>query len=110
MQAGKLDRRILIENKTSTRNSVGGNVETWSTLAERWASHRELGAKAAISGNEKDRLFYGEGDTIFVIRYDDLVDANMRITYNGKIYAIEAVREFGTGRQVFMEIIANSKN
>jgi SPP1 family predicted phage head-tail adaptor len=110
MQAGKLDRRITIENKTSTRNSVGGKVESWSTLAERWASHRELGAKAAISGNEKDRLFYGEGDTIFVIRYDDLVNANMRITYNGKIYAIEAVREFGTGRQVFMEIIANSKN
>jgi len=110
MQAGKLDRRITIESKTSTRDTVGGKIESWSILLERWASHRELGAKAAVSGNEKDRLFYGEGDTIFVIRYDAQVDANMRINYNGKIYAVEAVREFGTGRQVFMEIICNSKN
>ena len=110
MQAGKLDRRIMLESKTQTRNTVGGAIETWSTYANRWASHRELKANAAISGDVKDRLFYGEGDTVFVIRYDELVNANMRLTYNGKIYAIEAVREFGNGRQVFMEMIANCKN
>lgn len=110
MQAGKLDRRISLESKTTTRNAVGGNIETWVLYADRWASHRELKGNAAVSGEVKDRLFYGEGDTVFVIRYDALVESTMRLTYNGKIYAIEAVREFGDGRQVFMEMIANSKN
>lgn len=38
MRAGKLDRRIAIQRKTTTQTSDGEPVETWSTLSERPAS------------------------------------------------------------------------
>lgn len=111
MQPGKLDRRITIQHKTTTRNSVGGFVDSWSDYASRWAAHRQLTAKQAISGNEVDAMFYGEGDTVFIIRFDAQVSSDMRIQYDGNVYAVESVREInGTGRQAFMEIVCNRKN
>jgi len=110
MNAGRLDRRITFQSKTSTRDAVGGFVESWSNYASRWGSHRPLKITAEISGDMKDRIFYGEGDTVFVIRYDDQINSNMRIEYDGRIYSIEGVREFGMERQAYMEISAKAKS
>lgn len=110
MDAGKLDRRITFQSKTSTRDAVGGFVESWSDYASRWASHRQMKITAEISGDMKDRIFYGEGDTVFVIRYDANINSDMRLQYNGKIYSIEGIREFGMERQAYMEISAKAKS
>lgn len=109
MNVGKLDRRITFQDKTSTRNAVGGFVDSWSDYASRWAQHRQMPVTAELSANQKDKLFYGEGDTIFVIRFDDQINNDMRISYNGNLYSIEGTREYGDGRQVYMEISAKRK-
>ena len=36
MQAGALRQRLQIQAKVETRDSRGGVIETWSTVAERW--------------------------------------------------------------------------
>lgn len=35
MRAGRLDRRITIQRKTTTRSNSGAEVETWTTLVNR---------------------------------------------------------------------------
>lgn len=109
MNVGKLDRRVTFQASTKTRNSVGGFVETWADYASRWAWHRQMKVTAELSADMKDRMFYGEGDTVFVIRFDDNIHAEMRLSYDGNLYSIEGIREFGEGRQVYMEISAKRK-
>jgi head-tail adaptor len=38
LRAGKLDRRIAIQRKTTSQLPSGELVESWTTLATRWAS------------------------------------------------------------------------
>lgn len=38
MRAGKLDRRIAIQRKTTSQLPSGELVESWTTLGNRWAS------------------------------------------------------------------------
>lgn len=109
MQAGKLDRRISIEQKTKSRDSVGGVVETWSVYADRWAYFRTRVQDQAMPGDKMDRVFGGDGDVVFVIRYDNQVNADMRITMDGKVYSITSVREFEDGRYNFTEMIATAR-
>lgn len=36
--AGKRDKRVIIESKSVTRNSIGEESVTWGTFATRWAA------------------------------------------------------------------------
>lgn len=38
MEAGKLNRRVQILARTTTRDDAGGQSDTWTAVAERWAS------------------------------------------------------------------------
>jgi SPP1 family predicted phage head-tail adaptor len=47
MRAGRLDRRVTIQRKSDSYSASGEPVETWSTLATRWAY------VAPVSGDER---------------------------------------------------------
>lgn len=51
MRAGKLDRRIIIQRRTTSQSNSGEVIESWSTLSERPAS---------IAPVEGDERFTGE--------------------------------------------------
>ena len=38
MQAGKLDRRVQIQQQTATQDAFGQPQQTWTTMATVWAS------------------------------------------------------------------------
>ena len=91
MRAGKIDRQIVIEQSTPTRNSVGENVDVWSTFDTVYAEIRPAG------GRERD--FGGghraEADLVFKIRWQAGVTRVMRIVYDGDNYDITRIHPLG---------------
>lgn len=103
MQAGRLDRRIRIEEATTSADSFGQPLETWALVAEVWA---EL---APLKGGERwmAQQVTAETTTRFRIRYRDDVTEKMRIVYDGAEYDIASVTEIG--RREGLEIMATAK-
>lgn len=106
MDAGRLDRRITLKRATSTANAFNEAVETWSSLATVWAS------VVPISDSERMRA----GETLaakksrFTIRWSSTVadvDPRDRLTFDGRDYDINGVKE--VGRREYLEITATAR-
>jgi SPP1 family predicted phage head-tail adaptor len=92
MPAGKYDKRIVIQQRATGRNSSGGMVAAWQQFAERWAGVNNL------SGNEKSATAHQGGETavartVFTLRYLAGVDETMRVLYGGKAFNIRFVND-----------------
>ena len=88
MRAGRLRKKIFIQNTTSTRDAYGSDVTTWEDFAQnRWASVEPLRGTEGILG----RAFQNKVDTRFTIRYIAGLKGNMRILYNQEAYDIESI-------------------
>lgn len=107
MRAGGLDRRIVIERVSVTYDEFNAPVEQWSTLATVWAS------KVDVKDGERFRAdaVSSEITTRFRIRYSTTVadvSPRDRISYDGRLYDIVAVKE--VGRREGIEITASARN
>lgn len=107
LRAGDLNRRITIERFTSTQDSGSGEeVRTWFTHATVWASKWDVSDGERIAAAEVQASI----TTRFVIRFSSQVsDVNPkdRIAFEGRSYAIEAVKEIG--RREGIEISASAR-
>ena len=97
MKAGELDRRIVIEALTQTKDSEGGMSASWATFSTVWAGVKQL------SGNERRAVALGgqvaEARTEFKVRYlADLLET-MRISYGGKIYNIRHINNYNVANR-----------
>lgn len=81
--AGKLDQRITIEQKSITRNSIGEEVESWSTLATVWAGYRPISVRESIAGAQLQANF----EAVFRVR-KIAIDPEMRVVWRGERYEI----------------------
>ena len=102
--AGELNERITIQRATVTQNAFNENVESWNTLATVWAGRRDA------SGSERYRAQeVGAEITVrFTIRRTSTVsnvNANDRISYDGHIYNIVAVREVQRNRMIEIDAV-----
>lgn len=104
MQAGRLDRRIIIQQNIPTFNTFGGEVETWSVFSTVWANVKEKGGSEIFDSDQTAAV----ATTIFSIRFLDAVTERMRISYNGVIYDIESIIKIG--RNDRMEITTTINN
>ena len=95
MNPGAMDRRILIQRATVTRDDVGGVTETWVDQFSVWAEiPRQSGNESVIA--DADR---GQETRQFRIRYRKGIAADThRISYQSKIYDIRHIAE-EMGRQ-----------
>lgn len=84
---GKLNRRVTIEQRASTRSAAGEEVAAWAAVATVWACIRPL------SGFERNRARIAGAETEVEIycRYRAGITTDMRVTHGGKRYAIHAV-------------------
>ena len=104
IEAGRLTDRIVIEQATETRNSVGEVSLSWSTFATVWAD------VSALSGREAERYgqivgFTGHKVTIRALAG---VKPAMRILYAGsRTLEIGAINEYERGW--YMELICTEK-
>lgn len=105
MEAGRLDRRVTIQQSQVTgHNSFNEPIRTWVDLATVWAQVTDVGgreyfAAAAVQAERTSR---------FLIRWRSDVTETMRISYGGKIYDIRSIAE--VGRRVGLDIRAQAQN
>ena len=103
MDAGKLDRRLTIQSKVSTRGSMGDVAETWETVATVWARLLSSKGREFYSGGVQ----LGVDITGFQIRYSTAVgamDQTWRVLYEGQEYNVFSTSE--VGRREYLIIMA----
>ena len=104
INAGSLTDRIVIEQATETRNSVGEVSLSWTTFATVWAD------VSALSGREAERYGQIVGFTGHKVTIRQLpgVKVSMRIIYEGsRTLEIGAMNEYERGW--YLELICTEK-
>lgn len=95
--AMQLNKRITIQSLTQTKDTHGGQVDTWTDIALVWAGIKSL------SGDERRITKEGgqaaEARTEFMIRYRAGIIEKMRVLYGGKIYNIKHVNDLNEGHR-----------
>jgi SPP1 family predicted phage head-tail adaptor len=91
MQAGRFDRRIVIEQKTDARDGFGDPVPTWSKFDDVAAR------KIPQRGTEQPKADAetAEREVVLEIRYLPGLDETMRIQFEGFAFDIEEILEIG---------------
>jgi SPP1 family predicted phage head-tail adaptor len=111
---GALRHRVDLQLGTETRDSYGGSVVTWETVATRWAEVKEVSSETTFVADQQQRTvkhevlmryYTGLDQAIYrlvyqgrVIRIDGLVNEDGRKIWH-KVFGIEAVDLFGSGAQ-----------
>lgn len=99
MRAGRLDRRITIQEFVTTQDPYGAPVETWQGVATVWA---EI---VPTRGREywQAQQVVGEETLTVRIRWRPGMSVTNRIVYQGQTYDIASVAEIG--RRVGLELV-----
>ena len=107
MQIGHLDRRVTLQNYSTTRNVYGELIESYSDYRTVWAKVDFTGGSQS---DEFDRIT-AISKVKFFIRNLDLADLTekTRISYDSKLYYIQAINEI-EGRDSFLEIITEQRD
>lgn len=90
MKAGSFDRPIVIEQATSTQDTMGQDIQqSWSTFHACYAQWKPL------MGNERFRAsgLHAVESGAFGIRYKEGILPTMRITFDNKYYKITGIAE-----------------
>lgn len=101
--AGGQDRRITIQRATVSYNAFNEPIESWATLASVYVNRKDVSASESYRAQEVGAQI----TTRFKVRYSsDISDVNPadRLTFQGTVYNITAVRE--TQRNRWLEIDA----
>lgn len=105
IEAGDLDRRIVIERFGVSRDAMNNPVEAWTPLARVWASKRDVSDAERVRSAAVAAVI----TTRFVIRRSSRVQSvnpKDRITMGTMVYDIVGVKEIG--RREGLEISASA--
>tara|TARA_Y100000015_G_C2378486_1_gene83780 strand:- start:645 stop:959 length:315 start_codon:yes stop_codon:yes gene_type:complete len=91
MNAGELNRRIAILEKTVSRSNSGAEILSWSTKVNAWAKVEDKGGNESIQNEE----YVMTSRLDIKIRFRSDLDTEMRIQYNNKEYEILSISELG---------------
>ena len=91
MNAGELNRRIAIYEKSITRLDSGAESTSWSLKTNIWA--KVLQRKQTESVESEMQVITDQ--LLFKIRHRTDLDTEMRVKYNNKDYEIISITEIG---------------
>lgn len=92
MNVGRLDRKIVIEQRsTSSENAIGESVYTWATFHTAFAAMQRVGGTEV---EEADKTT-ATRKVKFKIRYFAGLDETMRVLYDGSYYDITEIQDLG---------------
>ena len=102
-QAGRLDRRIVIQQAELVQDSFGQPVQIWTDFQKLWA--RVTYPTAAERFHSA--ALHSERTAVFTIRFITNLDEKMRISYEGLYWKITGIREIGRreGYEISGEVI-----
>jgi SPP1 family predicted phage head-tail adaptor len=87
MEAGKLNKRITIQQQSTTQDSYGEAVNTWTTFATVWAAINPIIGKEFFASD----IVNSKVTTKIRIRYLSGLLPKMRAVYGSKNYDIKAI-------------------
>ena len=106
MRAGRLNRRISIRKSTSSPDSYGGQIPTWSTfLNDAWAQVRPLSMREMWQADQVSSPI----DTEFLLRYATGITPSMIVVYDAKEYNIHSVIDVGD-KHTDLRILASRRS
>ncbi len=91
MLAGKLRCWVTIQQIGTAQDASGQVVDSWSTVATRWASIEPLSGREYFAA----RQFQAQVNIRVRLRYLAGIVAKMRILYETRVFDIEAVIDPG---------------
>ena len=84
MQAGKLNKRVIIQQYAATRDDYGGEVLTWSDIVTAWAQKAHRTSREFFAAQKVN----AETTDMFIIRHYSGITTKMRVIFDGKTYDI----------------------
>lgn len=89
LDAGRLDERVVVQQLTSSRNSIGEAIETWSTFATRWASVSRISSREFLQNSQQQT----EATHRVRMRYVSGMTHAMRLLWRGAVLEITSLLE-----------------
>lgn len=87
MDAGRLSRKVIIEQHVAGQDALGQPTATWETVATVWADIRHQGGLESIKAGADTSIVKAS----IRIRYRNGINAGMRVKHGSDIYDIKAV-------------------
>lgn len=88
MEAGKLRHRVTFQRPSDTQDTESGAIiPGWENVFDLWASIEPLSGRDFIAAQEHQSAISAR----ITVRYQSVIDTNMRVLHRGKYYTIEAI-------------------
>lgn len=87
MRAGRLDKRVQLQQPTTATNGVADAVQTFVTYASVWASVEDTRGREFMNNQQVQN----QVSTRIRLRYRDDVKPDHRVLYDGVVYDIQSV-------------------
>jgi SPP1 family predicted phage head-tail adaptor len=103
--SGDLDRRITIQRAATTLNEFNEPIETWGDLTTVWARRRDASATESYQAQEVGAQLTAR----FTIRWSTTVESvnpRDRLSFEGRLYNITAVRDIGRNQWREIDAVA----
>ena len=107
-RSGELRRKIILQQRSTTQDSAGGQAVTWTDLARVSAAIQPMTGRELLAS----QVVHTEVTTEIVCRYradlfgDPKVTAALRAVYLGRVYDIHAVIDEDM-RHVYVRLLAS---
>jgi SPP1 family predicted phage head-tail adaptor len=103
---GQLDRSVVLQAVTTTRDAAGGAVATWATFAEVWAAKNPSGGARFFAAQQK----HAEASVVYRIRHRADVLPLMRLVDGAATYEITGTDELGRAHYLDLACRAVDQN
>jgi SPP1 family predicted phage head-tail adaptor len=104
IQAGRLDRRIRLMQRTVVRDAdFGGATESWTLLAEVWA--QSLPARGMEAPVADEAMLAVNEPVAWRIRWRDDLSRVQQVEWDGRRFVIRSIREISRRNEVIIEAI-----
>jgi SPP1 family predicted phage head-tail adaptor len=91
INSGRLDRRIIIQEKSIVLATNGQQTETWATFLTVWSNPVEKDGFEKTDNNNRSTMRM----VFFRVRYNSTITNEMRVVWEGQSYKIEDTKELG---------------
>lgn len=99
MQAASLKNRVTIQSPSTSVDSVGQPLTTWTDTAYLWASIRNINGISSIKSGADTSIVKAS----IRLRYKPGINAGMRVLHGTDVYDIQAV--LPDDNRVFVDLV-----
>ena len=93
-----MNRIIEIQRRAAVRDSFGGEIVSWPSLATVWADAKITGTSERFKNDAKRRIPLR--NATFTVNFIDGVREDSRVIYRGMIWDIKGIKVIGRRRKL----------